>query len=88
MMATENGTTGMILTAAFATVIAYILYSVTYNVYLHPLAKFPGPIAARATTYWKAYVECIQQRSFCHLLVDLHAHYGETTSPAHRCLLN
>jgi hypothetical protein len=76
-MVFESGNTGVMLTVALAAVLAYVVYTVTYNVYLHPLAKFPGPIAARATTYWKAYVECIQQRSFCHLLVDLHARYGE-----------
>jgi hypothetical protein len=67
----------VLLSAALAALLAYVLYAVTYNVYLHPLAKFPGPPLAGATTYWKAYVECIANRSFCHFLVELHAQYGE-----------
>jgi hypothetical protein len=84
----EYGTTTVVLTAALATTIAYVAYTVTYNLYLHPLAKFPGPPAARATSDWKAYVECIQQRSFCHYLVDLHAQYGENVwAGEFRCAL-
>ena len=69
----------VLLTAALAALFAYVVGAVTYNVYFHPLANFPGPPLARATVYWKAYVECIANRSFCHYLVELHAKYGETT---------
>jgi hypothetical protein len=68
----------VLLSAALATAIAYAVYAVIYNVYFHPLAKFPGPPIARTTIYWKAYVECIANRSFSHVLVELHARYGET----------
>jgi hypothetical protein len=77
MQTHENGALTVLVSAALAAVIAYAVYAVVYNVYLHPLAKFPGPPLARTTIYWKAYVECIAQRSFCHVLVDLHARYGE-----------
>jgi hypothetical protein len=77
MASQEAGIVAVLLPAALATAIAYAVYAVIYNVYFHPLAKFPGPPIAKATIYWKAYVECIQQRSFCHVLVDLHARYGE-----------
>ncbi|KAJ4362894.1 hypothetical protein N0V83_010011 [Neocucurbitaria cava] len=66
-MQTHEGWATLLLSAALATVIAYTVYTVIYNVYLHPLAKFPGPPFARLTIYWKAYVECIANRSFCHL---------------------
>ncbi|KAF2030401.1 cytochrome P450 monooxygenase-like protein [Setomelanomma holmii] len=72
----ESGIVAVLLPAAFATAIAYAVYAVIYNIYFHPLAKFPGPPVAKITTYWKAYVECIQQRSFCHVLVELHELYG------------
>jgi hypothetical protein len=65
------------LSAALATLIAYAFYTVIYNVHFHPLAKFPGPPLARITIYWKAYIECIANRSFCHVLVELHERYGE-----------
>ena len=69
--------TGQILASVLASSIAYVLYTVIYNVYFHPLAKFPGPYIAGATIYWKAYVECISQRSFCHYLIELHAQHGK-----------
>ncbi|KAG9185504.1 hypothetical protein G6011_08048 [Alternaria panax] len=65
------------LSAGAAALLVYVVYAVAYNLYLHPLAKFPGPLLAGATTYWKAYTECIANRSFCHFLVDLHAQYGQ-----------
>lgn len=61
---------------AFATFVAYFLYTVVYNVYLHPLARFPGPPLARLSIYWKAYIECVLQKSFCDELRELHARYG------------
>ncbi|KAJ8116800.1 hypothetical protein OPT61_g1845 [Boeremia exigua] len=70
------GTYG-ILSAVIAAFIAYAVYTVIYNVYFHPLAIFPGPPLAATSTYWKAYLECIANRSFCHELVRLHAQYGD-----------
>ncbi|CAN9450796.1 unnamed protein product [Alternaria alternata] len=49
--------TAVLLSAGATALFAYVLYAVTYNVYFHPLAKFPGPPLAGATTYWKAYIE-------------------------------
>jgi hypothetical protein len=78
MQSLENGIAGVVLPAIVASFVAYAVYTIIYNVYFHPLAKFPGPPLAATTTYWKAYVECIADRSFCHELVELHAQYGET----------
>ncbi|KAL5374850.1 hypothetical protein DPSP01_011602 [Paraphaeosphaeria sporulosa] len=66
-----------LLPAALATSAAYVVFIVLYNVYFHPLAAFPGPPVARTTIYWKAYVECILKRSFCDVLRELHAQYGD-----------
>jgi len=66
----------LLLPAGIAALIAYAIYTIIYNVYFHPLAKFPGPPMAGVTFYWKAYVECIANRSFCHELVELHQRYG------------
>jgi len=60
-----------------AAAIAYVVYVAVYNVCFHPLSKFPGPVLARATPLWKAYTECVANRSFAHVLVQLHARYGE-----------
>lgn len=77
MQVHENATTPVLLSTALAAVVAYVVFTVTYNIYFHPLANFPGPPLAHATIYWKAYVMCIEKRSFCDFLVELHARYGE-----------
>ncbi|KAF2651874.1 cytochrome P450 monooxygenase-like protein [Lophiostoma macrostomum CBS 122681] len=56
--------------------IAYLIYEAVHSVFFHPLSRFPGPVFAKITRYWKAYVECIADRSFCHELERLHAQYG------------
>jgi len=74
----DDGAKGvLLLSAALATILAYAAYTIIYNVYFHPLAKFPGPPIARITIYWKAYIECIAKRSMCHVIEELHAQYGK-----------
>ena len=68
-----------IITAAGIALIGWVslsIYKVVRNLYFHPLSRFPGPKAAAATILWKAYVECIQNKSFCHVLEGLHVKYG------------
>jgi hypothetical protein len=47
-----------------------------YNVLVHPLKAFPGPLAAGASTWWKTYIEVFRQKSMTDVLVELHAQYG------------
>lgn len=80
MTTQESGTQALLVFAVIATLAVYVVhtvYAVIYNIYFHPLAKFPGPPLAGVSIYWKAYVECIESRSFCHYLVELHRHYGD-----------
>ncbi len=49
---------------------------VVYNVLFHPLNAFPGPIAAKATEWWKTYIEVVKQESMTDVLVRLHKQYG------------
>ncbi|KAF1923479.1 putative cytochrome P450 [Didymella exigua CBS 183.55] len=58
MQSLETGALSLLLPAVLATATAYAVYTVIYNIYFHPLAKFPGPPLAATSTYWKAYVEC------------------------------
>ena len=53
------------------------LYPIIYNVFFHPLRKFPGPRMAGATTWWKAYKEVYQKETLARSLFDLHEKYGE-----------
>lgn len=48
-----------------------------YNVLFHPLRAYPGPFAARATIWWKIYIEVIKQESMTDVLFRLHKQFGK-----------
>ena len=50
-----------------------------YNVFFHPLRVFPGPPAAKATTWWKTYIEVMKQESMTDVLYKLHKQFGPYT---------
>jgi hypothetical protein len=49
---------------------------VVQSIFFHPLSRFPGPLAARATGWWKTYVEVVKQESMVDVLFKLHEQYG------------
>jgi len=61
---------------ALVAAISLAVQRVIYRLWFHPLAAFPGPKAAAATTQWKAYLEVVLNKSFYHVLQELHAKYG------------
>lgn len=69
-----------VLVVAFIVPFFFIIQKIIYNLYFHPLAAFPGPRVAGATRFWRAYVECILNRSFVHVLEELHKTYGMSVS--------
>jgi cytochrome P450 len=50
---------------------------IIYNVWLHPLSKYPGPIAAKASDWWKVYIELWKKESMTNVLTRLHRQYGD-----------
>ena len=72
-----GGYINRLILVAISFFVAYTLAIAVNDVWFHPLSRFPGPSFAKVTRYWKAYVEVIQGRSFCHVLKELHAQYGE-----------
>lgn len=57
------------------------VYRVFYNLFLHPLRSYPGPLAARSTRWWKTYIEVVKQDSLVHVVMKLHEQYGKRASP-------
>lgn len=51
---------------------------IVYNVFFHPLRRFPGPPLARATGLWRAYKEVILKETLARELFDLHKKYGKS----------
>lgn len=58
----------------------YGLLRLIYNVYFHPLSRFPGPRGAACTRWWLAYMELVRGVSLSTLRADLHRNYGESSS--------
>ena len=56
------------------------VFQIVYNVFFHPLRAYPGPLAAKATTWWKTYVEVVTQQSMVDVLFKLHEHFGSLNS--------
>lgn len=60
---------------------AYLFYyslRTLYRLYLHPLARFPGPKGAAVTGLWELFNDVLRyERGSFHLLLnDLHDRYG------------
>jgi hypothetical protein len=65
-----------VLFALIAAVLTWSSWSAFYNVYLHPLARFPGPKLAAASKYWLFYQEFVKGVSLSDVRDELHAQYG------------
>ena len=57
----------------------YGLVLVIYNVYFHPLSRFPGPRGAGCTKWWLAYMQLGRGVSLSTLRAELHQKYGTVT---------
>ena len=56
--------------------LSYALISAIYNLYFHPLTRFPGPRGAACTRWWLAYWELGRGVSLSTLREELHKKYG------------
>ncbi|OAG02462.1 cytochrome P450 [Paraphaeosphaeria sporulosa] len=60
-------------------VVAFAVYwagLVLYRLFLHPLAKFPGPRLAAITPWYEAYYEIIRNGQYSKKISQLHDQYG------------
>ncbi|KAF8272731.1 hypothetical protein EI94DRAFT_1412381, partial [Lactarius quietus] len=63
--------------------IAILVFSasrILYNLYLHPLSRFPGPKLAACSRSWLAYRELIKGESLGDVRTELHRQYGAKLS--------
>jgi hypothetical protein len=61
---------------ALTAILSMAFQKIFYRLWLHPLAAFRGPNAPALTVNWKAFVECVLNRSFTTVLEELHVEYG------------
>lgn len=52
---------------------------VFYRLFLHPLAKFPGPKLAAITRYFEAYFDIVQNGQYTFKIAEMHKKYGMVT---------
>lgn len=55
----------------------YFITLISYRLFLHPLAKFPGPKLAAITRYYEAYYDIVQNGQYIFKIEELHKKYGE-----------
>ncbi|KAK4209717.1 putative cytochrome P450 E-class, group I [Rhypophila decipiens] len=58
------------------TAVLYFSTLAFYRLYLHPLAKFPGPKLAAITRYYEAYYDIIKNGQYTFKIADMHKKYG------------
>jgi hypothetical protein len=65
--------TGGLVTA----LVAYYLWRVIYNISFHPLAKFPGPWWAGASSLPEMYFDLVKGGQYFKEVEKMHARYGK-----------
>src|ERR1700753_3900078 len=69
--------------------VLYVFGTCIYRLYLHPLAKFPGPKLAALTTWYEGYYDCIRYKGrFLWQLEALHNRYGKLSRQLASCILS
>lgn len=71
----------MIATAGALPVLAlsiliYVIALAVHRLYLHPLAKFPGPRIAAITSWYEGYYEIVKNGQYSRKISKLHDEYG------------
>jgi hypothetical protein len=56
--------------------LVYLLTLAFYRLYLHPLAKFPGPKIAAVSRYYEAYHDIIRGGQYTFEIAKMHKKYG------------
>jgi hypothetical protein len=69
-----------IAAALAATLVAYWVYKIIYNLYFHPLAKFPGPWWAAASYLAELYYDVVQGGQYYKQVIQMHEKYGKYVS--------
>lgn len=68
------------------TVLVYSISLVFYRLFLHPLAKFPGPKLAAVTRYYEGYYDVVKNGQYTFKIAELHREYGLSFEIAFRLI--
>lgn len=59
------------------TIVVYIGSVALYRLFLHPLARFPGPKLAAVTRWYEGYYDVIQNGQYTFKIAEMHKKYGK-----------
>lgn len=66
-----------------AAAIAYYGTLVFYRLFLHPLARFPGPKLAAISRWYEAYYDVVRDGQYTKQIAELHKQYGQMLCPSY-----
>jgi hypothetical protein len=69
------------VTTAFVVLLAALVSTAVYRVYLHPLAKFPGPKLAALTFLYEFYFDGVKHGQYTNEIARMHQKYGSLLIP-------
>ncbi len=79
---TERPFTGLIWTAVVILTL-YCICKCLYNLYLHPLSKFPGPKLAAIGPLYEFYYDVVKDGTFIWEVEKMHRNYGKEPNSHH-----
>jgi hypothetical protein len=68
---------GSLVIGILCLVIARWIGKIVYRLYFSPLARFPGPKLAAATSLYEFYYDFFKKATFCYEIERMHQVYGE-----------
>ncbi|KUJ23966.1 cytochrome P450 [Mollisia scopiformis] len=71
----DNPNTSLWRTVAVA-ILLYFATRTFYRLFLHPLARFPGPKLAAATRWYEGYYDVIENGQYTFKIEEMHKQYG------------
>ena len=54
----------------------YLISLAFYRLFLHPLARIPGPKLASLSRYYEAYYDVVKNGQYTFKIAELHTEYG------------
>lgn len=70
-----------LLAIATASLVVWVVGTVVYRFFFHPLASFPGPKLAIATYCYEWYYDLLRGGQYTFKLKELHEKYGKSIQP-------